>query len=387
MRRVDPTGNKGDWSAVGEFKVALKQPTPLAPDAGATVGPRGVVLRWSAVAEATRYRVEFRTQGTTSVTTTTTPATSWAPVTALKVGTSYQWRVASVDVDARYSDPGPWRTFTIGGVPTASSPASIDGTGVFGTTLAVVPPTWNVPAVMNTYQWRRNGAPVDGASGTTYAVRVEDMDASITVVVTGTSAEFGTGSSTSAAVVGRRAPGPIVTAEPVISGSGKVGSQLTSTAPTWDTAETTTKLQWMRNNTAISGATTPTYTVASGDLNASITLKAVGEVPGREPTSSLSNAIMAVEGAAATATTPPTIQGTPKVGTTLTSTAPTWDQSGVQQTIQWLRDGQPISGQTTSSYLVRAEDVDAALTVRYTGTLPGRASAVVTSAPRDGPPR
>ena len=106
VRRVDPTGNKGDWSAVGEFKVVLEQPTPLAPDAGATVGPRGVVLRWSAVAEATRYRVEFRTQGTTSVTTATTPATSWAPVTALKVGTSYQWRVASVDVDARYSDPG-----------------------------------------------------------------------------------------------------------------------------------------------------------------------------------------------------------------------------------------------------------------------------------------
>ena len=106
VRRVDPTGNKGDWSAAGEFKVALKQPTPLAPDAGATVGPRGVVLRWSAVAEATRYRVEFRTQGTTSATTTTTAATSWAPVTALKVGTSYQWRVASVDVDARYPTPG-----------------------------------------------------------------------------------------------------------------------------------------------------------------------------------------------------------------------------------------------------------------------------------------
>ncbi|MGF9760571.1 hypothetical protein AAII07_35820, partial [Microvirga sp. 0TCS3.31] len=383
-RRVDPSGNKGDWSAVGEFKVVLKQPTLLAPDAGATVGSRGVVLRWSAIAEAAKYRVELRTQGTTSATATTTPATSWAPTTALKVGTSYEWRVAAVDVDGRYSDPGPWRTFTIGGVPTASVPTSIVGTGVFGTTLAAAPPTWNVPGVSNAYQWRRNGLPVDGATGTTYDVLVADMDASITVVVTGTSAEFGTGSSTSAAAIGTRAPGPVATSQPEISGSGRVGSLLTSTMPTWDPAETSAKLQWMRNNSAISGATSGTYTVAPGDLNASITLKVVGELPGRELSSTLSNAITAVEGPAPTATTTPAIQGTPKVGTTLTSTAPTWDPSGVQQTIQWLRGGQPISGQATSSYTVRAEDVDASLTVRYTGTLPGRTTAVVVSAPVTG---
>jgi len=381
VRRVDTDGNKGPWSADAEFKVELRQPTLSAPDAGATVGPRGVVLRWGAVAEASKYRVELRARGTTSTTTTITPATSWAPPTALKVGTTYEWRVASVDVDGRSSDPGAWRTFTVGGVPTASTPAGIDGSGVFETTLTAVPPTWSVPGVANSYQWRRNGTSVDGATRSTYVVRAEDVGASLTVVVTGTSAEFGTGTSTSPSVVGKPGPGASAVTAPTISGSGKVGTLLTSTATVWDPAETSTTLQWMRNGTVISGATSATYSVVPGDLNTSITLRATGTLPGRTPTISLSNAITASEGGAATTSAPPSIQGIPKVGATLTSTAPAWDQSGVQQSIQWLRNSQPISGQTTSSYTVRPEDVDASLTVRYSGALPGRTTAIVTSAP------
>ncbi|QSR33059.1 hypothetical protein CFI00_21645 [Nocardioides sp. S5] len=383
VRRVDPDGNRGDWSAVGEFKVQLKQPTLTAPAAGTSVGPRGLVLRWGAVAEASKYRVELRAQGSYP-TTTTTPATSWAPPTAMKVGTTYEWRVASVDVDGRYADPGAWRTFTIGGVPTATTPPSIDGTGVFDTTLVAVAPTWSTPDTTNTYQWRRNGAPVEGASGPTYVVRAQDVGASITVVATGTSAEFGTGTSTSAAVTGKPGAGATVTTAPTISGTGRVGTTLTSTSVAWDPAETETTLQWMRNGTAISSATSATYTVAPGDLNASITLRATGALPGREPTTASSNAITAREGAAPTATTPPRIQGIPKVGAVVTGTPPAWEQQGVQQSIQWLRNGQPISGQTNSSYTVRPEDLGASLTVRYTGVLPGRTAAVLASAPVTG---
>ena len=37
VRRVDPDGNRGPWSEVGEFKVQLKQPDLLAPTSGASV--------------------------------------------------------------------------------------------------------------------------------------------------------------------------------------------------------------------------------------------------------------------------------------------------------------------------------------------------------------
>ena len=138
----------------------------------------------------------------------------------------------------RYADPGAWRTFTVGGVPTATTPPGINGTGVFDTTLVAVAPTWSTPDVTNTYQWRRNGSPVEGATGPAYVVRAEDVGASITVVVTGTSAEFGTGTSTSAAVTGKAGAGALVTTSPTISGTGKVATTLTSTPVAWDPAET-----------------------------------------------------------------------------------------------------------------------------------------------------
>ena len=65
VRRVDAYGNPGLWSAVGEFKVALDRPTPLSPGADAVAGPRGLVLRWSPVPGAAKYRVEHRKAGTT----------------------------------------------------------------------------------------------------------------------------------------------------------------------------------------------------------------------------------------------------------------------------------------------------------------------------------
>ena len=64
---------------------------------------------------------------------------------------------------------------------------------------------------------------------------------------------------------------------------------------------------------------------------------------------------------------------------TLTSVAPTWNLPDVEQTIQWLRNGQPIDGEDGPTYLVRPEDVSASLAVRYTGTLPGRPTGTATS--------
>lgn len=386
VRRVDSFNNLGPWSAIGEFKVQLDQPTMLSPDAGAVVGSRGVVMRWSAVAQAAKYRVEYRKVGAAVPTPVTTPATSFAPPAALNIDTTYEWRVASVDVDGRSSAPEGWRTFTVGGTPKATTPASIDGSGVFATTLTAVPPTWSVPGVDNAYQWHRAGSPIPGATSSTHDVVAADVDKPITVVVTGTSVGFGTGTSTSQPVFGKPGAGPLVVTPPAISGTGEVGLLLISTAPTWDPAGVTTSYQWLRDGTDISGATDTTYTVVAADLNAAITLRATGTLPGRTPTVSVSNAIGAGQGAAPTATSAPTITGTPKVGLRITAGSPSWSLPGVQETRQWLRNGQAIPGETAVTYLVRAEDVNAALTVRFTGRLPGRGDGSAVSAPVTGLP-
>ncbi len=325
--------------------------------------------------------MEYRTAGSTgNGTAAVTPATAFAPPGVLAVGGTFEWRVTSVDAEARSSSPGPWRSFTVSGPPTATVAAKLSGTGVFGTTVTAVSPTWSVPGVTETYAWLRNGQPIAGATSRTYTVGVDDVGASLTVQVTGSSEEFGTGTSTSAAVTGKPGAGPVATKAPVVSGTGQVGSTLTSTATQWDRAGTVTTLQWVRNGQPITGATSSTYKLVAGDLNNAIALESSGTLPGRTPTVVTSNAITAVQGPAVTATTPPKVQGSPKVGETLTSTAPTWAQGGVQNNIQWLRDGLPVSGATLAVFTVRPQDVGSAIAVRYTGRVAGRADGVVTSA-------
>ncbi|GAB6986050.1 hypothetical protein JCM10369A_25740 [Nocardioides pyridinolyticus] len=57
----------------------------------------------------------------------------------------------------------------------------------------------------------------------------------------------------------------------------------------------------------------------------------------------------------------------PKVGTTLRTSAPEWNQEGVATSYQWLRAGQPISGATGTTYLLATADLDQPVSVRATG--------------------
>ncbi len=385
VRRKDSDGNPGPWSDVGRFTVVLDQADLLSPAADAVVGPRGLVLRWTPVPEAATYRVELRKLNS-STTTVVTPAIAYAPTAALMLDGVYEWRVTSLDANNQAAPGGGWRRFTVGGAPKPTTAASITGSGVLDTTLTAVDPAWSVPGVDNTYEWRRNGVAIPGATSDTYVVAVADVGRQITVVVTGTSAEFGTGVSTSAAVTGMPGAGPTALTTPQITGSGQVGSQLTATLPEWDPAETVTSLQWKRNGTSISGATAPTYTVVAGDLNTTITLVVTGTLPGRTATQSTSNGIGATLGPAVTATSPPTVSGTPKVGSRLTSTAPTWSAPSVQNSLVWLRNGVPIELATSTSYVVQPADVGAAITVRYTGKVAGRADGVAESSALTGLP-
>src|SRR5690606_37278103 len=67
--------------------------------------------------------------------------------------------------------------------------------------------------------------------------------------------------------------------------------------------------------------------------------------------------------------TPPTIEGDPVVGNTLTVVDDgEWDGVGLTFTYQWLADGEPIAGATESTYTLVADDVDAMVSVEVTAT-------------------
>ena len=68
-------------------------------------------------------------------------------------------------------------------VAVVTSP-SISGTGQVGRTLSVSTGTWSVDSPTLSYQWNRNGAPIDGATANKYTLTAADAGASITVSVT-----------------------------------------------------------------------------------------------------------------------------------------------------------------------------------------------------------
>jgi hypothetical protein len=81
-----------------------------------------------------------------------------------------------------------------------------------------------------------------------------------------------------------------------------------------------------------------------------------------------------------------------EVGRTLTSTPPTWDQTDVAMTYQWLRNGSSISGATAPTYTTTQSDVGKSITLRVIGKRPGytdgtsiSSALVITAAPAPTP--
>ena len=91
----------------------------------------------------------------------------------------------------------------------------------------------------------------------------------------------------------------------------------------------------------------------------------------------------APEPGAITSVLAPQVSGTARIGQRLTSSGGSWSTGGVQLAHQWLRDGSPITGATSSSYVVRAADRGHRLSVRVTaskqGLQPGSATSVATA--------
>lgn len=117
VRRVDAAGNRGAWSQIGRFTVRNDAPQLISPTAGATVAPNALTMRWRVVPGTSRSRVSYREVGSSSVTTTTTSATSFAPTKALSRSTAHEWRVEALDADGKVIGDSGWRGFRTAGAP------------------------------------------------------------------------------------------------------------------------------------------------------------------------------------------------------------------------------------------------------------------------------
>jgi large repetitive protein len=161
-----------------------------------------------------------------------------------------------------------------GGVPTNTALPSISGTPTVGSTLTANTGTWTGSPTF-TYQWKRDGVPISGATGSTYVVSSADAGHTLIVTVTGTNAN-GSTSADSAPTATVTSGNPVNTVAPTVTSSTglyTVGSVLSCDTGSWSGASSFT-YQWQRSSSPtgatgwsdIGGATTNSYAIQSADV-------------------------------------------------------------------------------------------------------------------------
>jgi O-glycosyl hydrolase len=231
------------------------------------------------------------------------PAT--VTVAASGTGLSYQWRRNGTPISgataasytlpaAAMSDDGAVFTVVVSGA--VGSPVTSTGTTLSVTPLApviVIQPadtgvvtgttaTFTVVASGSSlsYQWRRDGTPISGATGTSYALSDAQLaDSGATFSVTITRHGMTTTSRAAALTVTATAQPPVITGVLPTTVTVALGEDATLSVTATGTGLT---YQWFRNGTLISGAVQATYTINDVTLSedgVSYTVVISGTVP------------------------------------------------------------------------------------------------------------
>lgn len=179
-------------------------------------------------------------------------------------------------------------------------------------------------------------------------------------------------------VISFRLPAPTA-ATPNVQGAARVGHRLTVEAPTWSTSGIVSAYQWQRDGVPIEGAVEASYQLTGADLGRVVSVRITGSAPGRAPGVVTSPDLLVDLGEATTAPAP-ALTGRPRNGQLLAVPPPDWSLPDVTSTYQWLRDGRPLPGARSDTYLLRTPDVGHRISVRITGHRSGHDSGAVTSA-------
>jgi len=267
-------------------------------------------------------------------------------------------------------------------IPTNISVPAISGTTQVGQTLTATTGTWTHNPTSFTYQWKRAGTAIGGATASAYVPVAADVGNTLTASVVATNSGGSSSSATSAATSAVIDVIPTNSSVPAISGTAQVGQTLTATTGTWTHNPTSFTYQWNRAGTAIGGATASTYVPVTGDLGNTLTVSVVAANSGgsSSPATSAATSAVAAAGSVPVDTAPPTISGTAQVGQRLTATNGTWTNSPTNFTYQWNRAGSAISGATASAYVPVAADVGNTLTISVTAANGSGSSTPATSA-------
>ncbi|XBB69299.1 ExeM/NucH family extracellular endonuclease [Nocardioides sp. WV_118_6] len=169
--------------------------------------------------------------------------------------------------------------------------------------------------------------------------------------------------------------------KPVITGTPKLGVELSATAGTWTPTPTTTSYQWLAGGAEISGATTDKFTPTAAEVGKVITVRVTVEADGYTDGVATSDPTAAVAKATFANGSKPVITGTAQVGAELSATAGSWTPTPTTTSYQWLAEGAEIAGATTDKYTLTGAEVGKVITVRVTVEADGYTDGVAVSDP------
>ncbi len=324
--------------------------------------------------------------------------------TVITGATSSTYVLAAADVGATITATVTASNAGGGSLPAASAPTAtvlppppvstavpvITGTVQQGQTLAVSTGTWTNSPTSFAYAWSRCSpacVPISGAANSTYVLTAGDVGLTVTATVTAANAGGGGLPATSAATVTVLPPAPVNTVLPTITGTAAQGQTLAASTGTWTNSPTSFAYVWNRCSPAcvpIGGATSSTYVPTAGDVGSTVTVTVIASNAGGD-------GLAAVSAPTGFVTLPPVpvntvlpvVSGTAVQGQTLAVSTGTWTYVPTSFAYAWQRCSPacvPISGATSSSYVLASADVGATITATVVASNAGGDGLPATSA-------
>lgn len=242
------------------------------------------------------------------------------------------------------------------------------GNPIVGSVLTASTGGWSQKGVTLSYQWLRNGKPIDVIGyWSKYTVQPADKGAKISVSVTAKKTEFVPETATSVQT------SPVVlpdmkTTTPRIKGNTAVGQTLTAVPGSW-TSGAELSYQWKREGLKV--GSDPTYKLTDEDKGFSLSVTVTGTKSLYNTGSATSARTGEIGAADVTNTAKPTVTGSMVQGRTLTAAPGSWSPSAAKLTYQWQRGGEAISGATETRYKLTEADTGKVITVKVSGTMDG----------------
>ncbi len=345
----------------------------------AAASASNVALLWNS-AEGATYKVESSADNVTFTTLSST-VTSGGLTTSYTATTSTNYyrvtltALATYDSGGTYGTPvGKTATVLFGNAATAptitTQPVSATVTAGTGVTFTVAASGTGTLS----YQWKKAGSAISGATSASYTIAsIQSADAG-SYTVTVTNAVGSTTSNAAVLTINAATTAPAISTQPTAA-TVTSGASVTFTVVASGTAPLS--YQWYKGGSAIGGATSAAYTLAtthvsdSGSYSVAI-VNSAGSVT--------SNAVTLTVNAAASA---PSIATQP-AGATVTAGASvtfTLVASGTAPLIyQWQKGGVAISGATNASYtLSSAQTADAGSYTCVVTNSAGTATSIVAT--------